>query len=123
MFRNLISFIAGRSDSFYISRIEKALGYQLKPWQIDYLFDRNDSFPKGRGLGKTTIVLVKACLDYTSSDLRLRSADSRTLRRLAKDDPDVKIMRPIFIYNELRNIYNQLKNAKVKMRNITFIGR
>ena len=124
LMRKLIGFIAQCNEDFCCRRIEKALGFDLQPWQIDYIFDRLENVPNtGRGTGKSLAVIIKACMDYTAKDLKLRKGDARTLRRLIQDDPDVQIIRPVYIYTEMKAIYEKLnKVAKIKLRNITFVN-
>lgn len=47
-----------------IKLIEKALGFKLHEWQIDYISMKSEYLPEDRGCGATTAFILRRLLNY-----------------------------------------------------------
>lgn len=125
-FKNLIiRIIAKFNKDFMFKRIEKSIGFKLDDWQRNYILGETDYIVKGqRGNGKTTTILIKELLDYKSKPLVVYKqrtiSNYETMMNLYKNDPDVMIMRTVWMSHNLYAVYNMLKQSGLKLRKIEF---
>ena len=109
-----------------ISKIERALGFELYDWQKEFIFR---DYPYSRDIerirqsGKTTAHCIKTCL--SSGNPIIIYTDSAPYC----DDPIyfgediVSTRRMMFFISQLAKIYGELKSAGVDVREITFRRR
>ena len=109
-----------------ISKIERALGFELYDWQKEFIFR---DYPYSRDIarirqsGKTTAHCIKTCLSsgnpiiiYTDG-----APDFDDFIYFGEDSVSTQRMR--FFISELFVIYRKLKSAGIDLREITFRRR
>ena len=120
MFKKIIQWAAEISREYYLWRIEKALGVELKVWQRAYLLGSIDVLPEGRGIGKTMTVITKFILDYKAKPVDLRLRNLKDVKTELSADDDMRLVKNSWLVKEIEKYYRLLEKSGLKLREIKF---
>lgn len=96
-------------DSEKVKKIEKALGFTLFPWQIDFIMERDAQIPTGRRSGRTTAFILRLLL---RDETPLRAGDIVT-----DGEQYGQQYKQIFMW-EMKKIRGQLIKGGIPVRQI-----
>ena len=110
-----------------IRKINKAFGFPLREYQIEYIFGRINFLPSNRQSGRTLAHCIRLCLSEgppldIKEELR-KSGQPLTLEPYRGAEFETHYNSPHYkkwFAEELRRVYTTLKKSRVKVRTIIF---